>query len=75
MSESEYDDTDMSPEEFEERMAATVPADLDSTAIPFGRFVQPTANVGGGTSQVIRLPLGVPLATVASTGRELTPSE
>jgi hypothetical protein len=25
MSESEYDDTDMSPEEFEERMAAAVP--------------------------------------------------
>jgi hypothetical protein len=61
MSESEYDDTDMSPEEFEERMAATVPANTTVQAT----FVEPSTTSGSTTSGV-SLPVmsGPPLAHV-----------
>ena len=54
MAEPEYDDTDMTPEEFEERMAAGLPAhvsasreDPESVATPMVIFVEESSNTAG----------------------------
>lgn len=60
MGDPKYDDTDMTPEEFDGRIASAIPA-----VGSLGVFVEPSTN-SGPTSRLVPVQIGVTLAQVAS---------
>lgn len=73
MTEPEYDDTDMTPEEFERKIAAGIPADISPAkpaaefrSLPIGVIVELSSNSADGTANLMAVRVGGQLAQVAA---------
>ena len=62
MNQAEHDDTEMTTEEFEQRIASSIPA--SAVGGPLGVFVGASGNTGSG-GRLIPVSIGVTLAHVA----------